>query len=82
MKYDEPYIKEFLTQDGCSVADYYIVGGLIMYLSELDGELTPMALVIEEDDLLEACIDYLIEKGVKQFNSDTEYKSWLNDKVR
>ena len=78
MKYDESYIKNFLTKDGHSISDYFIVDDLIMNLSELNGEIIPIAFVIEDDSLALDCIEYLKEVGGKQFNSMDELNIWIN----
>ena len=78
MRYDPSYIHKLLTEDGCSLTDYFIVDDLIMSLSELNGETTPMALVIEDDALMQACIDYLRENGIRQFDSVDDFVNKYN----
>ena len=78
MRYSTSYIHRFLTEEGLSITDYFICNGLIMNLSEFDGKPTPMALVIEDDALNQACIDYLREKGARQFDSMDELESWIS----
>ena len=78
MKYDSSYIQTFLTKDGYAITDYFIIDDLIMNLSELNGEIIPMAFVIEDDDLAQDCIHYLKKKGIKQFNSMDEFNMWIN----
>lgn len=78
MKYDSSYIHTLLTEDGNSITDYFIVDDLIMNLSDFNGVIIPMAFVIEEDDLMQECIHYLKKKGIKQFNSEDEFKVWIS----
>ncbi|UCG77316.1 MAG: hypothetical protein JSV21_06895 [Nitrospirota bacterium] len=78
IKYDPSYIEEYLTDDGTSITDYFVVDNHIMHLSELDGEPTPFALVIEDDELAMDCATYLKENGAKQFNSMDELNVYLN----
>lgn len=81
MKHDPSYINKLLIEDGSSITDYFIVDDLIMCLSEFNGKLTPMAFVIEDDDLMQACVDYLREKGIKQFDSEYEFENWVGNKL-
>jgi hypothetical protein len=81
VKHDPSYINKLLIEDGSSITDYFIVDDLIMCLSEFNGKLTPMALVIEDDDLMQACVDYLREKGIKQFDSEYEFENWVGNKL-
>ena len=37
-----------------------------------------MAFLIEDDDLMQECIDYLKQHGARQFSSDEEFQRWLN----
>jgi hypothetical protein len=82
MNYDSAYIHSILVDEGCSLADYSIVDGLIMNLSTLDDKIVPMAFVIEDEALNEACIDYLKEKGAKQFDSMEEVQKWIERKTK
>jgi hypothetical protein len=82
MNYDSAYIHSILVDEGCSLADYFIVDGLIMNLSTLDDKIVPMAFVIEDEALNEACIDYLKEKGAKQFDSMEEVQKWIERKTK
>ncbi len=81
MTYEQSYLHELLTEQGRSIPDYFITGGLILYSSVIDGEPVPMALIIEDDDLMEACIDYLKDKGVSQLDSIKEFDNWVNNKT-
>jgi hypothetical protein len=81
VKHDPSYINKLLIEDGSSITDYFIVDDLIMCLSEFNGKLTPMAFVIEDDDLMQACVDYLREKGIKQFDSEYEFEKWVGNKL-
>ncbi len=79
MKYNPAYIHRLLTEEGHSITDYFIVDDLIINLSEFNGKLTPMALVIEDDALMQACIDFLKKEGVKQFDSEDEFERWISE---
>jgi hypothetical protein len=72
MAYDPGYIRNFLTEEGRSLSDYFIEDGLIMYHSELDGKPVPMALVIEDDALNRACINYLKEHNARHRTGEEE----------
>jgi hypothetical protein len=78
MRHDPSHIHKLLTEEGLSISDYFIVDDLIMYLSEFSGRTTPMAFVIEDDALAHACVDYLREKGIKEFDSWDEFEKWLS----
>jgi hypothetical protein len=80
MHYDGEYIHNFLVEDGTPLEDYFIVDDLIMNLSTLDDETVPMALVIEDDDLNEACVAYLKEQGARQFDSMDQVQAWIESK--
>lgn len=72
MAYERDYIVSFLTRDGASVEDYFIVGGMVMTMGEMAGKKVPMAFLIEDDGLDKACIDYLKGKGARCFSSIDE----------
>ena len=59
------------------VARYFVIDGLIMSMEKTahdpEGEL--MALVIEDDALNVACIEYLVGKGAQVYESFEEYEA-------
>jgi hypothetical protein len=75
-RYSKDEILEALSGDDCSVDDLFLVDGLIMNLSELDGITMPMALIIEDDSLVEECIKFLRKRGVKEFDSWAAFEEW------
>lgn len=73
---DTSRIIEALTIDGHSLDELFIVDGLPMYIDEVSGEVVPNAIVIEDDALAAACIDFLKGRGTKQFDSWENFEKW------
>ena len=64
-------IKKTLTQGGARLEDYFITGDLPCTWSD-EGCL--LALVIEDDELFLACVEYLRAIGVMEFRTNEEFE--------
>jgi hypothetical protein len=65
-------IEEVLLADGRKPDDYFIVDGAPMFWGRLGGYAYPLYNLIEDDALSRACIEYLRERGVKEYASLTD----------
>lgn len=74
---DEKEILQTLTGNGQRIEDYYLVQGspVPCIFSKSNGL---MAVLIEDDLLAEACVKYLVDKGVRVFNSTEEERLHLD----
>ncbi len=76
---DEDEIRSALSVEGVALDDYFLVGDTIMYLAVLEGDATPMAVVIEDDALWEASKAFLLARGARRFSSWGEFEAWQRE---
>jgi hypothetical protein len=60
-------IEAVLLADGRKPDDYFLVGGAPMFWGRLGGYVCSLYNLIENDALYGACIEYLRERGVKEY---------------
>lgn len=65
-------IEETLFTDGNALGDFFICSDMPMCWSRLGETVHPFVIVIEEDALAAACVDYLRAHGVAEFESAAE----------
>jgi hypothetical protein len=75
MSHSEEEIRKTLSY--APLDSYFIVGESIMYIEVLPSEVTetPVALLIEDDDLARACREFLTARGAKRFSTWQEFKA-------
>ena len=54
---------------GMQLGDYFLVDGMPMFWGELGDARMPWAVVIEDDVLAQACVEYLRRHGVKEYTN-------------
>jgi hypothetical protein len=60
-------IEATLFASGLELGDYFLVDGAPMFWGELGGVMYPWFNLVEDDGLSRACIEYLRERGVKEY---------------
>ena len=72
MSFSEEEILETITLEDSDVTDYFIVGGLPCTWHDETGL---NGMIVEDDDLAEACLAYLRDKGCREFATMEDFEA-------